>query len=360
WTTTPWTLPSNVAIAVAGKQDYIRAKVGEDILILAKARADAVLKDILKMDYQVLETFKGETLDGLRYEPLIESEQQARIASDPAAYRVYLSINLMARKKYKKHKASEEDPNAKAASAEKGASKDIDEEYQHFVTVADGTGLVHTAPGHGQTDHFFGKHYGMPVLSPVDEKGEFDGNDVSFLSGQYFKKANKIVSARLKDEGKLLHEGTVTHSYPLCWRCKTPLCFRVSRQWYLSIDAIKDKLISENQSIHWMPEFGREAMNNWLADAQDWCISQQRFWGIPIPIWSCEDCGRKKVIGSLAELRAAATTDPGELADLHRHSVDGIELACACGKTMRRIKDIFNVWFDSSIAPWASLGYPHQ
>ncbi|MBI4361176.1 isoleucine--tRNA ligase [Candidatus Micrarchaeota archaeon] len=342
WTTTPWTLPSNVAIAVLASETYVRAKAGKDTYILAKKRADDVLKQTIGLDFEIVEEFKGEKLDGLRYEPLVSCEQQKEIASNEGAYRVYLSINLMAKKKYKKHETKAK----------------VEEEFQQFVTVDDGTGLVHTAPGHGQTDHFFGKHYNLPVLSPVNEQGQFS-EKVGFLKGQFFKKANKTVLELLERQGNLLHSGTVTHSYPLCWRCKSPLVFRVSRQWYLSVEPIKEKLLSANANVNWMPEFGREAMNNWLADAQDWCISQQRFWGIPIPIWQCS-CGRKKVIGSVDELRASATKDPGELSDLHRHSVDGIQLECDCGKKMSRIKDIFNVWFDSSIAPWASLGYPYQ
>lgn len=354
WTTTPWTLPSNVAIAVLGSETYVKAKVGNDTYILAKARAEAVLKEAMGLDYQIVEEFKGEQLDGLRYEPLVPCEQSQEIASNESAYRVYLSIALMAKKKYKKHKLSEEAP---GAASGKQKSKNVDE-FQQFVTVEDGTGLVHTAPGHGQTDHLFGKHYRLPVLSPVNEQGLFN-DKVGFLKGQFFKKANKTVLELLESQGKLLHASTLTHSYPLCWRCKSPLVFRVSRQWYLSVEPIKDKLVSTNASVNWMPEFGREAMNNWLADAQDWCISQQRFWGIPIPIWTCA-CGRKKVVGSVKELRESATKDPGPLEDLHRHSVDSIHLTCECGKEMARIKDIFNVWFDSSIAPWASLGYPFQ
>ena len=343
WTTTPWTLPSNVALAVAAEEEYVKAVVGSETFILAEKRAEPVLKTACNLPYRISEKFKGKTLDGLRYEPIYPCEQQKEASKNEKAYRIYLSIPLMSKKKYKKY--------------ETGAKHE--EEFQQFVTTEDGTGVVHTAPGHGQTDNFFGKHYGLPALSPVDEKGLFT-NEVSPLSGLYFKKADKAVTETLKKDHALLHASTLTHSYPLCWRCKTPLVFRVSRQWYLSIESIKEKMISANQSVHWMPEFGKEALNNWLADAQDWCISQQRFWGIPLPIWSCYDCGRKHVVGSVDELRKSAIQDPGKLDDLHRHSVDKVQLHCACGKTMERVKDIFNVWFDSSIAPWASLGYPFR
>ncbi|MBI5226712.1 isoleucine--tRNA ligase [Candidatus Micrarchaeota archaeon] len=347
WTTTPWTLPSNVALAVAGAEQYIKVKVGDEFYILAEKRAEAVLKEICGItNYEIVDTFAGTKLDGLRYEPIIESEQQVQTSKDERAYRVYLSIPLMAKKKYKKHETSQK----------------LEDEFQQFVTVDDGTGLVHCAPGHGQTDHFFGKHYRLPTLSPIDEKGCFT-DQVVFLRGQFFKKANNTVTEKLKFQGSLLHAGQVKHSYPLCWRCKNPLVFRISRQWYLNIEPIKDKMVAANQAVHWMPEHGKEALNNWLADANDWCISQQRFWGIPMPIWQCGSCGRKKVIGSVDELKENATSDlnyKGALDDLHRHTVDGIHLKCECGKTMHRVKDIFNVWFDSSIAPWASLGYPFQ
>ena len=344
WTTTPWTLPSNVAIGAAGSESYVKVQVGDEVYILAEKRAEAVLKEACgSSDYTILEKFPGTKLDGLRYEPIIDCEQVRTAQKEDRAYRVYLSIPLMAKKQYKKHQTGQK----------------AEEEYQHFVTVEDGTGLVHAAPGHGQADHFFGKHYKLPVLSPINEKGCFS-SDVGFLQGQFFKKANTPVIEKLKAQGSLLHAGTLTHSYPLCWRCKNPLVFRVSRQWYLSIEPIKEKMLAANQAVHWMPEFGKDALNNWLADATDWCISQQRFWGIPIPIWQCGDCGRKKVIGSVEELRKNATKPVGALDDLHRHTVDSIELHCECGKAMHRIKDIFNVWFDSSIASWASLGYPFQ
>ncbi len=343
WTTTPWTLPSNAAIAVAGDQKYVKARVGKDHYIIAEKLAEHVLKEVCGLEYEIVDTFPGSKLDGLRYEPLVQSEQQKEAEKEGKAYRVYLSIPLMTHKKYKKH--------------ETGAKEQ--EEFQHFVTTDDGTGFVHTAPGHGQTDHFFGKHYNLPVLSPVDESGCFTAQ-VGFLKGLFFKKANNVVLELLGKEGKLLHLDKVTHSYPLCWRCKNPLVFRVSRQWYLGIDSIKEKMLSSNRNVNWMPEFGKDALNNWLGDAADWCISQQRFWGIPMPIWVCGSCGRKEVVGSVEELRAKALKDPGLLEDLHRHTVDSIALKCECGKPMHRIKDIFNVWYDSSIAPWASLGYPFK
>lgn len=373
WTTTPWTLPSNTALAVAGNEEYAKAKVGKEVYILAKKLVNKALAEDCQLEYEIIETFPGSKLDGLKYEPLVESEQQKEAVKNNSAYRVYMSIPIMVRKKYKKHKPTEEALSVAASMTAKHFGSDGQlktvvrasdageerEEFEQFVTVEDGTGIVHTAPGHGQTDNFFGKHYNLPVLSPVDEQGKFTAG-VSFLAGMFFKKADKVVLELLQKEGKILHEDKVTHSYPLCWRCKSPLVFRVSRQWYLSIEPIKERMVSANQDVNWMPSFGKDAFNNWVSEATDWCISQQRFWGIPIPIWVCDECGRKKVIGSVEELRQNAIKDPGLLKDLHRHSVDSIALKCECGKQMRRIKDIFNVWYDSSISPWASLGYPFR
>ncbi|MBI5036076.1 class I tRNA ligase family protein [Candidatus Micrarchaeota archaeon] len=280
WTTTPWTLPSNTALAVAGNEEYAKAKVGKEVYILAKKLVNKALAEDCQLEYEIIETFPGSKLDGLKYEPLVESEQQKEAVKNNSAYRVYMSIPIMVRKKYKKHKPTEEALSVAASMTAKHFGSDGQlktvvrasdageerEEFEQFVTVEDGTGIVHTAPGHGQTD----------------------------------------------------------------------------------------------QDVNWMPSFGKDAFNNWVSEATDWCISQQRFWGIPIPIWVCDECGRKKVIGSVEELRQNAIKDPGLLKDLHRHSVDSIALKCECGKQMRRIKDIFNVWYDSSISPWASLGYPFR
>jgi len=403
WTTTPWTLPGNVAIAVAGKEKYVKARVThngkKEVYIIAKKLVDRVLKEKANLEYEIVCEFLGEEIDGLQYEPLLATASQKNLGEK--AHRVYLSIPIMVKKKYKKHSKKEEASGTVSCTVEcldckEKQKKELDaeeltllevgsiveagfcekcdghtgyrlvekkmeeKEFDEFVTMHEGTGLVHTAPGHGQSDNLFGKHYGLPAVSPVDEAGKFTA-EVEEWHGKFVKSADKLIIAHLQENGKLLLEEKVTHAYPLCWRCKSPLIFRLSNQIYFSIDAIKERMMSSNESVNWMPEYGKEAFGNWVAAAGDWCISQQRFWGMPIPLWKCEKCGANKVIGSVEELQENATKKIGKLQDLHRHVVDKIELKCvACSGIMKRIPDIFNVWYDSGIAAWASLGYPKE
>ena len=342
WTTTPWTLPANVAIFVHPKETYVKAKVGNEFYILAKKLAQRVLKEKLGLDYEIAEEFEGAKLEGREYEPIIDVDQQKTLGAK--AHRVYLSVPILTSKKYKKHKQTQNE----------------EEEFQEFVTMDDGTGIVHCAPGHGATDYYVGVHYGLPAVSPVNEQGRFT-EKVNGFTGKFVKDADKDIVEWLEKHGKLLHFEKITHQYPLCWRCKTPLVFRLSKQWYLSIDYIKEKMLDANEETKWMPAFGKDAFRNWLENSTDWCISRQRYWAIPMPIWQCGSCGRYEVIGSLDELRGKAVKDPGDLKDLHRHSIDGVHLKCkACKGKMSRIPDVFDVWFDSGIAPWASLGYPNE
>jgi len=369
FTTTPWTLPANVAIFAAPEATYVRVKTQDDvgrkeILILAKDLVKTVF-ELAEREYEILEEFPGKKLDGLQYESLLDVEQQDEVRAHPKGLRVFMSLPLMKGKIYTKHvmKAEQNKTATKESSNQKNGEdqpRGAHEEFGEFVTTTDGTGLVHCAPGHGQTDNLIGKEYGLPEVSPVDERGCFT-EKVGQWKGQFVKKADKEIVETLEREGKLFKFQEITHSYPLCWRCKSPLVFRLSDQWYLSVESIKDKMVEDNEKTNWLPAFGKQAFHNWLVDAQDWCVSQQRFWGIPMPIWECNNakCGNKEFVGSVDELRKKATKDPGELADLHRHTVDSIKLKCVkCGGEMTRVKDIFNVWFDSAISPWASLGYP--
>ncbi len=372
FTTTPWTLPGNVAVFAAPEAIYVKVKTQDDvgreeILVLAKDLVKTVF-EAAQRDYEILDEFPGKKLDGLEYESLLDCEQQDEVRAHPKGLRVYMSLPLMKGKIYKKHVMRSEQ-NQTASKGNAGAEKNGEEqprgaheEFGEFVTTTDGTGLVHCAPGHGQTDNLIGKEYDLPEASPVDERGCFT-DKVGEWKGVFVKTADKGIVEKIKREGKLFLFQEITHSYPLCWRCKSPLVFRLSDQWYLSVEAIKDKMIEDNEKTRWLPAFGRQAFHNWLADAQDWCVSQQRFWGIPMPIWICDDakCGNKEFIGSVEELRKKAVKDPGDLADLHRHTVDKIKLRCPkCKGEMQRVKDIFNVWFDSAISPWASLGYPRE
>ncbi len=346
FTTTPWTLAGNVAIAVHPDEYYVRVRVGKETLIIAEKRAESVLKDLVKTDYEVLEKFLGKELEGLRYLPVLDVPSQQKLSKEETAHRIYLSIPVLKSKSYK-HGLLEK-------------AKVSKEEFFNFVNAGEGSGAVHTAPGHGPEDHYIGQHYKLPTVSPVDELGKFTADGGEFR-GMFVKDADKIIAEKLQKKNLLLHFGWVTHAYPLCWRCKSPLIYRVSKQWFLSIDSIKSKMIKENKKVRWLPEFGRERFHNWLVDAVDWCISQQRYWGIPLPLWICEKCGKISVVGSAKELQEKSNKKLPKDFDLHKHVVDKILLTCdICKSTMRRVPDTMNVWFDSGIAAWASLGYPYR
>jgi len=337
YTTTPWTLPGNVGLIVAPKKEYVKVESEGEFFILAKDLVESVFS-LAKQKFKIIETFLGKSLEGIEYEPILSIPSQ-KISH---AHKIHLSIPIMKFKKYKKHETGADDQ----------------DEFGQFVTTSEGTGIVHTAPGHGSSDNYIGRHYKLDAVSPVNEKGQFT-EDAGKYQGVFVKTADKQIINDLRSENKLFYTGTVNHSYPLCWRCKSPLIFRLSDQWYLSVDPIKEKMIKTNEKVNWMPSFGQRRFENWLVDRTDWCISQQRYWGTPIPIWEC-GCGKIQVIESVKELRKLAVSDPGELDDLHKHSIDKIKIKCSCGAEASRIPDIFNVWFDSGIAPWASLGYPHQ
>ncbi len=343
WTTTPWTLPANVAIAVHPEETYVKAEVSGETFILAEKRLE-ILQE-MELGYRVKEKVKGKDLEGTSYNPVLDVPVQKYLEKDPKARKVLVSIPLM-----KKRVAS------KAAVKSGTGGKD---EFGHIVTMDTGTGLVHIAPGHGDVDNKLGKHYGIPELSPVDEEGKLT-EEAGEFSGMFVKDADKKIIEKLKEENLLLRSQKITHSYPLCWRCKSPLIFRMSKQWFLKVDELKENMINENKAIKWMPGFAKERMNHLLTDAPDWAITRQRYWGIPTPVWICEKCGSRKVIGSVKELKEHAVEKVREDMDLHKNTMDKIHLRCGCGGKMDRIPDIMDVWFDSGISPWASVGYPND
>lgn len=344
-TTTPWTLVDNVALAVHPKEFYVRVKVGNEVYILAEKRVEPVLKDLLKIEtYEILEKFLGKELDGVSYLPVLEVPVQEKLKLN--AHRIVLSIPVLKSKSYK-HGLLER-------------AEEMKESFFSFVNAEEGSGIVHTAPGHGPEDHYIGEHYKLPMPSVIDDEGKFT-NEAGEFRGIFVKEADKSIVERLEKRNLLLHFSWVVHSYPLCWRCKTPLIYRLSKQWFFTIDLIKELMIKENKKVNWLPDFGQERFHNWLDEAVDWCISRQRYWGIPLPIWICNNCGKKEVIGSVEELKEKATAPLPKKLDLHKHIVDKIEVACTnCTSRMKRIPDVLDVWFDSGVSTWASLGYPYK
>ncbi len=343
WTTTPWTLPGNVAVAVHPDEKYVKIEAGTEKYIIAQKRLE-VLTD-LGIGYKILKEFKGSELNGLKYESVLDVPVQHELEKMDNTLQVVLSVPLV-----KVRVASK-------THIKKSTGKE--ETVEHMVTMDAGSGLVHTAPGHGDVDNKLGKHYNLPEISPVNDKGELT-KEAGQFAGMYVKDADSVIIDYLRKKGLLLHEEKIVHSYPLCWRCKTPLLFRMSKQWFLTIDQVKDKMLKANEKVNWLPSFARERMRNQLEDSPDWAVTRQRYWGIPLPIWECKQCGQKRVIGSLKELQKHSNRSLPDDMDLHKHEVDKVQLRCDCGKDMYRIPDIMSVWFDSGIAPWASLGYPHK
>ncbi|MBN1275645.1 isoleucine--tRNA ligase [Candidatus Woesearchaeota archaeon] len=342
YTTTPWTLPANCAVMVAPKEDYVRARTKEHgDLILAKERLPLLRE--LGIDHEIIETFKGKKLEGKRYEPLLDVPVQQSLKEDEHALRVYASRPIL-----------KERVGSKVAAKKGLTGGDV---YEDFVTVTEGTGLVHCAPGHGKTDNEMGKHYGLPSVSPLDDQCRFT-DEAGKFAGRFVKEADHDIAEELHQNGRLLHYGTVEHAYPLCWRCKSPLIFRLSDQWFLKTDSIKESMLEANDKVEWQPGFARERFAAWVANADDWNFSRQRYWGVPIPVWKGKS-GRTLAIGSLEELKRLATTALPDGFDLHAAN-EVILKHPETGESMKRINDIFDVWFDSGSAPYASLGYPFK
>ncbi len=312
WTTTPWTLIGNLAVMVHPDHEYVRAATEEGVLIFAEALLPQ-LEDKLGLSFKVLERLRGRDLEGLRYRnPL---RDRIAIESGENAYQVILA---------------------------------------DFVSLEEGTGCVHSAPGHGPEDFEACKEYGIEPICPVDERGMFTP-DAGEYGGKRVKEDDSVIIADL-DEALVLSE-EITHRYGHCWRCKTPIIYRATEQWFIAVTELKDQMLEEIERVDWVPSWaGSARFKDWVSNARDWTISRQRYWGIPIPIWICEGCGEMEVIGSEREL-----ADKGfKVKELHRPYVDEVKLPCGCGSHKTRVPDVLDVWFDSGVAAWASLGYPSR
>jgi isoleucyl-tRNA synthetase len=317
WTTTPWTLPANVAVAAHPDVDYVTVERDNDgikeKLILARSLVEKVFGE---EDVKVVDTFKGKKLKGTKYHPLFTF-----LPPDKPAHYVVLG---------------------------------------DFVTTEDGSGLVHIAPAFGQEDMETARQYDLPVLMTVLPDGTFI-SEVTPWRGVFVKDADPHITEDLRARGLLLKAGEYTHTYPFCWRCKTPLLYYARESWYIRTSAHRDRLVELNNTINWVPEHTKEGrFGNWLANNIDWSLSRERYWGTPLPVWECENCDYRECVGSVQELSEKAGRDLSEL-DLHRPHVDQVHWACPdCGGQMTRVKDLIDVWFDSGSMPVAQWHYPFE
>lgn len=311
WTTTPWTLISNVAVAVHPEMTYLRVRHKGEILVIAERRAEAVLGK----DFEILKTMKGTELEGLHYQP-------------PFTY---------AKFEGKAHVVVTAD----------------------FVTAEDGTGLVHTAPAFGADDYLLGREKDLAFVNPVLEDGTF-AEEITPWKGRFVIDANPSINQDLAKRGVLFREEKILHTYPFCWRCDSPLIYYAHPSWYVKTTSFKDEMIALNKTINWVPkEFGDNRFGQWLENNVDWALSRDRYWGTPLNVWVCEACGKEESVGSIAELKARAAHLAGDV-DLHRPWIDTVLLKCPCGGTMRRTPEVIDCWFDTGSMPYAQYHWPFE
>jgi len=312
WTTTPWTLPANTALAIAPDEQYLQVRQKDETFILAKKRVS-----VLKGEYQPLKEFLGKELIGLHYQPLYPAKL------DKQGYRVV------------------------------GAD---------FVNLEEGTGIVHIAPAFGAEDLQLAKKEDLPIILNVDEEGRFK-EEVKAWAGRFVKEADEELISDLTRKDRVYDAGVITHPYPFCWRCDTPLLYYAKDSWYVKTTAVKEKMLQANQRINWIPAYIKDGrFGNWLKENVDWAVSRERYWGTPLPIWECQakNCRQKLCIGSIKELseRAIEPFDWEKL-DLHRPAIDAIFLRCpSCGGLMQRVKEVLDCWFDSGSMPLAQEHFP--
>ena len=324
WTTTPWTLPSNLALCVNPDETYCKVKAADGYTYyLAEALMDKVLGKLAKEDekaYEILETYKGKDLEYKEYEPLWECTKEA------------------------------------AAKQKKKAHFVVCDSY---VTMSDGTGIVHIAPAFGEDDNRVGRDYNLPFVQFVDGQGNM-AKETPY-AGVFVKKADPLVLVDLDKEGKLFDAPKFEHDYPHCWRCDTPLIYYARESWFIKMTAVKEDLIRNNNTINWIPEsIGKGRFGDWLENVQDWGISRNRYWGTPLNIWQCE-CGHMHSIGSRQELFEMSGDEKAKTVELHRPYIDEITLKCPeCGGTMHRVPEVIDCWFDSGAMPFAQHHYPFE
>lgn len=309
WTTTPWTLASNVLLTVNPEHTYAKVKQGDHTYIIAKELAHKVMGD----DIEIMEEFTGKDLEFVEYEPIMDF-----VKPDKKAYFVTCG---------------------------------------DYVTLEDGTGIVHTAPAFGEDDYNIGMRYGAPVVQPVDEEGRYTTTP---WKGMFVMDADEHIVKWLREEGKLYKKQRMDHNYPHCWRCDTPLLYYAHPSWYIEMTKLRDDLVSNNKEVNWFPpHIGEKRFGNWLENIKDWAISRSRYWGTPLNIWTCS-CGHKEAIGSRDELRSRSKQELGEI-ELHRPFVDEITFDCPkCQEEMKRVPYVLDVWFDSGAMPFAQMHYPFE
>ncbi len=326
WTTTPWTLPSNVALCVNPEDTYIKVKAADGYTYyLAEALADSVLGSLAKEEgekaYEVLETYKGSELENKEYEPLYSCAKEC---------------------------------------ADKQHKKGFFVTCDTYVTMSDGTGIVHIAPAFGEDDANVGRKYDLPFVQFVTGKGEM--SEETPFAGLFVKKADPEVLKDLDASGKLFAAPKFEHDYPHCWRCDTPLIYYARESWFIKMTEVRDDLVRNNNTVNWIPEsIGSGRFGNWLENIQDWGISRNRYWGTPLNIWECEGCGRQESIGSRAELAQRSGNPEDAKVELHRPYIDAVTFTCPdCGKTMHRVPEVIDCWFDSGAMPFAQHHYPFE